>query len=62
MRFTREGIRAYDLVTVQPGKAMTVKEMGPTGVKLAGPFSAYAAACSDFSLRSVQTMRPDTLI
>jgi hypothetical protein len=38
--------------------------MGADGREARRPFlSAYAAACSnDFSFRSVQTMRPDTLI
>ena len=48
--------------TVQAGEPMTVKEMGADGRKLAGPFVAYAAVSSAaFSLRSVQTMRPETL-
>jgi hypothetical protein len=39
IRFRRDAIRDYHRGTVQPGAAMTVKEMGPEiGVSLAGPF------------------------
>jgi len=39
MRIPRGLIRAYNGFTVQPGEAMTVKEMGAGGRKLTGSFS-----------------------